>query len=274
MSTNCFIDNAPRIAPVLIDAAGRFDNGYGEPATSNYLQRTNGAAKPPTGCTYVSSAVIENTTSLRSQRISFTSSNVTCSSPSFGSHVCKSRHMTLPSSSQLPCISSLVEINRYERAVVRPEIARTYVLCPHSEYELLQEEPLSDSADYMLENYTGPVDLDSNGTSSILMYQPNMRILCGHSGSRENSCVIHGGKTQIHVGRSSLKADHSRTIDFEIHGLLIRGVTFTEAAVTNVYAADVEASLTIEDCLFEVRMGQGGRAFVQNSNFVHVCFCL
>jgi hypothetical protein len=134
------------------------------------------------------------------------------------------------------CSSSLDSILLAEQQVQDESKVRTYILCPHTDYEI--------SSSFLNGKAV-------SGQSPLLISKDNVRIQCGHNGSSRNSCILKGGIFQMRfliderrVGGLSSPEIHSIT------NVYIQGLTFEAAKSFNVWIEHA-GGLTLDDCIFK-----------------------
>lgn len=153
----------------------------------------------------------------------------------------------VPSSIAQGCYSSLREIDmkefsliqdaNYDSSVLPP---RSNVLCPDTMIPI-------GSGDYF-DNWQGEFPL--------VIFNPNVHIRCGESGSSENKCTLFGGETQLAgLGISDLPDSNlpDSNIVPDTSNFTIQGVTFKNATGTSVNFEIQGEAVMIQDCLFSVR---------------------
>lgn len=129
------------------------------------------------------------------------------------------------------CINNIEDIYEAENQVQDIGFERTYVLCPRSIYDI------------------GYLDVNFGVTgfkkSPPLPIRPNMRILCGDSGNRDELCWIADGDVQM-------DATNIRGItDESVENVLIQGFTFIGAKKHALWASK-PGNITFRDCEFRV----------------------
>ena len=178
-------------------------------AYQDFVQRATGSTTD-TGCDY---AVLDYKTETQACQLATGS-------------ICQAPHQP---HSDGGCLLSLDTIYNIERDLIDASASntRTYILCPDTTYEL-----------------------GSAGTAvsslPVVINRPNMRVLCGFDGKRENNCVISGGETQLVVfNEFGLSLS-----DNDVNNVQIRGITFQMAEKVNVVVA-LAGNIKLIDCVFQ-----------------------
>jgi hypothetical protein len=211
--TNCFLDNDPRIVPIVTEQ-GNIQ------ATSSFVQRQV-AVTSPTGCDFTASVTNGTLSRMGFEDVAFActdSDAQTCGAASV-------------KRVKVPCIDILNDVYQAESVVTDDSIVRTYLLCPKTTFKVAT----------MNDNVGNPFD----GSHPIIINRPNMRILCGAEGNSENNCVVSGGVFQLGI------VDEFGTGGPPATNALVSGITFTGASSVNVQAT-FPSHVVLSDCIFKV----------------------
>ena len=92
--------------------------------------------------------------------------------------------------------------------------------------------------------------LNINNSRALSIWNPNVNILCGENGKRENNCTFTNGDFHIVVGSEFVEYAHTST---RIDNFTIQGFQFTRALEGNILSNNaMGVSMTIKDCIFLV----------------------
>lgn len=138
-----------------------------------------------------------------------------------------------------PYIIHIIEKEAYERGN-DPSIPRTYHICANTTMNIFRFTPLYNS-----------VLPSSDNVHPLLLFRPNVHIMCGIDGSFGNNCTFDGGNVQVIL--------HDRSFDTEnlinatnVENTTIEGFRFRNASDgTNVAIRSAKSSLTLKNCLFD-----------------------
>lgn len=142
------------------------------------------------------------------------------------------------------CFSTLEAIyNTEASSSLNTLVRRQYVLCPDSTFKIGKfndNDQIIEGSDYPL-----------------LLFRPNVRILCGDNGSSSNNCIFSGGDYPVEIIKPSLLLETDLT-DEVVANIEIRGVTFTGAKISSFYAdSDSPGSIKFTDCIWTKNIGFG-----------------
>jgi hypothetical protein len=129
------------------------------------------------------------------------------------------------------CFDSLDPIRVAEEALEDDSELRTYVLCPHTVFEIAKVFKQDGSP--------------KNGQYPLVLGRSNIHVMCGADGKSENDCVLTGGL--FHIGFY----DEWET-GTAVTNALVQGLTFHDAKNTNVLAEN-SGDISLRDCIFKVR---------------------
>jgi hypothetical protein len=256
MFDNCFLGNDDYI-PIVVD-------GTNIEKMSNFNHRTSINLLPETNCTFIaevingtSNMILSNLTEqtptqkIGKQPFGYTCINydsIKCTALTYGTMLSSKRF-------QEPCINSLNIINELEKtdnSIVNVEFvatvsdsglqnARTYILCPGTEYNV--SEKINDFDSY-------PGKILANNTLQLPF--SNVHILCGANGNSNNNCTINGGQTQVHVEKMQQLDAHNNNNN-NLNDILLLGITFTNATMNNIFiSGGIDSEVIIQDCIFQV----------------------
>jgi hypothetical protein len=107
------------------------------------------------------------------------------------------------------CIDAIDDIYTAESAVTDTSQRRTYVLCPRRIFEI----------GTLNHNF----ELQGTNVHPPLPIRPNMTILCGDTGSRENLCWIANGDLQVDA------TSYRGISDASVEGVQLTGIVFIGA---------------------------------------------
>jgi hypothetical protein len=85
----------------------------------------------------------------------------------------------------------------------------------------------------------------------LIVFNPNIHIRCGESGSSENKCTLFGSEIQL-AGLGDKDLPDSNIVP-DASNFTIEGVTFKNATGTSVNFEIQGEAIVIQDCLFLVR---------------------
>ena len=130
------------------------------------------------------------------------------------------------------CIQDISEIYEKESKVTDTSVHRTYYMCPRRIYEI-------GKLDFDLE-------LKGFQVHPPFPIRPNMSILCGDTGSREETCWIADG--DVHIDATPFRG----ITDGSVENVLIQGFIFISAKKYSLWATK-PGDITFRDCEFRVR---------------------
>ena len=145
------------------------------------------------------------------------------------------------------CIDNLNDIVLPEIALARSNVAatskeRTYILCPNTVFHI------GEAGSGNALNYTG-------GSLPLVIFNPNLSVLCGADGSVKNNCVLSGGDHQVlSLGHDLMPMD-LRNIYPDASNFRLSGVTMRNATDLAFFIASVGTDIRIQDCVFENHSG-------------------
>ena len=142
------------------------------------------------------------------------------------------------------CISSTIDYWMTELARTDLDETVTYNFCPDTEVKLSPQEP------------------------AIVIFNPNVRLVCGDDGKSSDNCIINNAATggepspSIFLSKwSDIKDDIVASLppgmepnfpDADLSGFEVQGMTFTGGSGGYILAYGVKSDIVLKNCVFTV----------------------